>query len=254
MNEIAVVTGASRGIGRAVALKLAQKGYDICVNYHSNQAAALQVVAEIEAMGQKAIAVQADVADEAAIVAMFCAVDEQLGAVTALVNNAGIIQPQMSLLGMTAERINKIMTTNVTGTIICCREAAKRMVTDGDGLGGEGGKGGAIVNLSSAAAKHGSAGEYVDYAASKGAVDTLTKGIAFELADKGVRVNAVRPGIIDTDIHASGGVPDRFNTVGNMVPMGRGGAPEEVADAICYLLSDEASYVTASILDVAGGR
>lgn len=248
MSEVAIVTGASRGIGRAVALKLAGKGYDVCVNYRANETAALAVVAEIENMGRRAIAVQADVAIESDIVRMFETVDAQLGVVTALVNSAGIIQPQMSLLEMDAARINKIMAINVTGTMISCREAAKRMSTELGGVGG------AIVNLSSAAAKHGSAGEYVDYAASKGAVDTLTKGIAFEYATQGVRVNAVRPGIIDTEIHASGGVPDRFDKLGGTLPMGRGGSPEEVADAIVYLLSDEASYVTASILDVAGGR
>lgn len=247
-KKIAIVTGASRGIGRAVALKLAKDGYDVCVNYCSNEVAALAVVAEVEALGQRAIAVRADVAVEADIVAMFAVVDERLGVVSALVNNAGIIQPQMSLLDMDAVRINKIMQTNVTGTIICCREAAKRMSTDLGGVGG------AIVNLSSAAAKHGSAGEYVDYAASKGAVDTLTRGIALEFATQGVRVNAVRPGIIDTEIHASGGVVDRFEKLGVTVPMGRGGAPEEVADVICYLLSDAAGYVTATIVDVAGGR
>ncbi|MBL1420427.1 MAG: SDR family oxidoreductase [Alphaproteobacteria bacterium] len=248
MSEIAIVTGASRGIGRAVALKLAANGFDVCVNYCANESAALGVVAEIEALGQRAIAVRADVAVEADIVRMFEAVDERLGVVSALVNNAGIIQPQMSLVDMDAARVNKIMQINVTGTIICCREAAKRMSTDLGGVGG------VIVNLSSAAAKHGSAGEYVDYAASKGAVDTLTKGIAFELALQGVRVNAVRPGIIDTEIHASGGVPDRFERMGAGLPMGRGGTPEEVADVICYLLSDAASYVTATIVDVAGGR
>ena len=248
MSKVAIVTGASRGIGRVVALKLAGNGYDVCVNYHSNERAALDVVAKIEALGQRAIAVQADVAIEADIVRMFEIVDGRLGVVTALVNNAGIIQPQMSLLDMDAARINKIMQTNVTGTMICCREAAKRMSNDLGGVGG------AIVNLSSAAAKHGSAGEYVDYAASKGAVDTLTKGIALELAAKGVRVNAVRPGIIDTEIHASGGVADRFDKLGKSMPMGRGGTPEEVADVICYLLSDAASYVTATVVDVAGGR
>lgn len=247
-DKIAIITGASRGIGRAVALKLAKNGYDICVNYRTSEQAALEVVAEIEALGQRGIAVRADVAIEADIVAMFARIDAELGVITALVNNAGIIQPQMNLVDMDAARINKIMTVNVTGTMICCREAAKRMSTD------LGGAGGAIVNLSSAAAKHGSAGEYVDYAASKGAVDTLTKGIALELAAQGVRVNAVRPGIIDTEIHASGGVPDRFDKLGVTLPIGRGGTPEEVADAICYLLSDEASYVTAAILDVAGGR
>lgn len=248
MSKIAIVTGASRGIGRAMALKLAASGYDVCVNYCANEEAAASVVAEVEGLGQRAIAVRADVAVEADIVRMFAEVDERLGVVSALVNNAGIIQPQMSLVDMDAARINKIMQINVTGTIICCREAAKRMSTDLGGVGG------VIVNLSSAAAKHGSAGEYVDYAASKGAVDTLTKGIAFELALQGVRVNAVRPGIIDTEIHASGGVPDRFERMGAGLPMGRGGAPEEVADVICYFLSDAASYVTATIVDVAGGR
>ncbi len=240
---LALVTGASRGIGRATAILLAQEGYTVAVNYHQNAQAADEVVSLIKASGGKAFAVQADVGDEAQVEAMFAVLDEQPEALTALVNNAGILFTQSRVEALSAERINRVLKTNVTGYFLCCREAVKRM-----------GQGGAIVNVSSAASRLGAPFEYVDYAASKGAVDTLTMGLALEVAAQGIRVNGVRPGLIYTEMHASGGEPGRVDRVKSMLPMQRGGQPEEVAQAIVWLLSEKASYVTGSFLELAGGK
>ena len=245
---LALVTGGSRGIGRATALQLAQAGFTVAVNYHCNRAAAEEVVAEIAACGGRAFAVQADISDEAQVEAMFARLDEEPEALTALVNNAGILFQQSRVEQLSAERINRVLATNVTGYFLCCREGVKRMSTR------HGGQGGAIVNVSSAAARLGSAGEYVDYAASKGAVDTLTTGLALEVAAEGIRVNCVRPGFIYTEMHASGGEPGRVDRVSSAIPMQRGGQPEEVAQGIVWLVSEKASYVTGSFLDLVGGR
>lgn len=245
---IALVTGASRGIGRATALQLAQEGYTVAVNYHHNIKAATQVVNDIIAAGGKAFAVRADISDEAQVLAMFEALDREGDPLSALVNNAGILFQQSTIEGLSAERINRVLSTNVTGYFLCCREAVKRMSHK------HGGKGGAIVNVSSAASRLGSPGEYVDYAASKGAVDSLTTGLALEVAAQGIRVNCVRPGLIYTDIHASGGEPGRVDRLSSVLPMKRGGQPEEVAEAIVWLLSDKASYVTGSFMELSGGR
>ena len=245
---IALVTGASRGIGRATALLLAQEGYNVAVNYQHNAQAADEVVAQIINQGGNAFAVQADISDEAQVDALFTRIDNEAEPLVALVNNAGILFQQSRLENLTAERINQVLSTNVTGYFLCCREAVKRMSRQ------YGGQGGAIVNVSSAAARTGSPGEYVDYAASKGAVDTLTTGLALEVAANGIRVNCVRPGFIYTDMHASGGEPGRVDRVSSAIPMQRGGQPEEVAQGIVWLLSDKASYVTGSFLDLAGGR
>ncbi len=248
MEKVIVITGASRGIGAATARLAAARGYAVCVNYLKNQAAANAVVAEIESAGGRAIAVGADVAAETDVIKLFETVDAQLGRITALVNNAGILESQMRVEDMDAARLNRIFAANVTSCFICAREAVRRMSSR------RGGSGGAIVNVSSAAARLGSPGEYVDYAASKGAVDTLTIGLAREVAMEGIRVNAVRPGIIHTDIHASGGEPGRVDRLKDSVPMKRGGRPEEVANAILWLLSDEASYATGTFIDLSGGR
>ena len=248
MNKVILITGSSRGIGAATARLAAERGYAVCVNYLANQPAAQAVVAEITAKGGSAIAVQADVSQEADVVGLFAAVDRQLGALSALVNNAGTLETQMRVDEMDAARINRILTTNVTSYFLCAREAVRRMSTR------YGGSGGAIVNVSSVASRLGSAGEYVDYAASKGAVDTLTIGLSREVATEGIRVNAVRPGFIYTDIHALGGEPGRVDRVKAVVPMQRGGHPIEVAQAILWLLSDEASYATGTFIDLAGGK
>lgn len=246
--KIALVTGGSRGIGRATSLLLARRGYNVAVNYHQNVAAAAEVVALITEQGGKAFAVQADIADEQQVVAMFEQIDRQPGQLGALVNNAGILFQQTRVEQLTAERINRVFATNVTGCFICCREAVKRMAHH------HGGEGGAIVNVSSAAARLGAPGEYVDYAASKGAMDTLTTGLSLEVAAQGIRVNGVRPGLIYTEMHADGGEPGRVDRVAPALPMQRGGQPEEIAQAILWLLSDEASYITGSFIDAAGGR
>jgi len=245
---IALVTGASRGIGRATALDLAREGYSVAVNYHHNVDAATEVVNTILAAGGRAFAVQADISDEAQVLAMFARIDEESEPLTALVNNAGILFTQSTLENLTAERINRVLATNVTGYFLCCREAVKRMSHR------HGGKGGAIVNVSSAAARLGAPGEYVDYAASKGAVDTLTTGLSLEVAAQGIRVNGVRPGFIYTEMHADGGEPGRVDRVKSALPMQRGGQPEEVAQAIVWLLSERASYVTGSFIEMAGGK
>lgn len=245
---IALVSGASRGIGRATARLLAQEGYTVAVNYHRQRDAADDVVAEILARGGKAFAVQADISDESQVEAMFARIDEEGLPLTALVNNAGILFQQSRVEALSAARINQVLATNVTGYFLCCREAVKRMSTQ------HGGQGGAIVNVSSAASRLGSPGEYVDYAASKGAVDTLTTGLSLEVAASGIRVNGVRPGFIYTEMHASGGEPERVDRVSSAIPMQRGGQPEEVAQAIAWLLSDKASYVTGSFIDLAGGK
>lgn len=242
---LALVTGASRGIGRATAIQLAQEGYTVAVNYHQNVQAADEVVNLIKASGGKAFTVQADVGDEAQVEAMFARLDQQQEPLTALVNNAGILFTQSRVEALSAERINQVLKTNVTGYFLCCREAVKRMTLP---------LGGAIVNVSSAAARLGAPFEYVDYAASKGAVDTLTTGLALEVAARGIRVNAVRPGLIYTEMHASGGEPGRVDRVKSALPMQRGGQPEEVAQAIVWLLSEKASYVTGSFLELAGGK
>jgi len=248
MKKVIVITGASRGIGAATARLAAARGYAVCVNYLKNQAAAHAVVADIESSGGQAIAVAADVAAETEVAKLFKAVDRQLGTLTALVNNVGILEAQMRVDEMDAARLNRIFAANVTSCFLCARQAVRRMSSR------HGGRGGAIVNVSSAAARLGSPGEYVDYAASKGAIDTFTIGLAREVATEGIRVNAVRPGIIYTDIHASGGEPGRVDRMKASVPMKRGGQPEEVANAIMWLLSDEASYATGTFIDLAGGR
>jgi NAD(P)-dependent dehydrogenase (short-subunit alcohol dehydrogenase family) len=246
-DRVVVITGASRGIGRAAAIAAAELGFRVVVGYASNQAAADEVVTQIERKNGKAIAVQCDVAHEKDILALFKAADE-FGTLGALVNNAGIVGPSVRVEDMSAERIQRMMAVNVTGSILCAREAVKRMSTR------RGGKGGVIVNISSVASRLGSANTYVDYAASKGAVDTFTVGLGHEVAAEGIRVAAIRPGLIDTEIHASGGEPDRAHRLAPMVPMKRVGTAEEIANAIVWLISDEASYVTSAILDVSGGR
>ena len=244
---VVIVTGGGRGIGAATSRLAAERGYDVCVNFRSDEKAAEEVVAAARASGAKALAVRGDVAREKDVVAMFDAA-AGLGPVTALVINAGILERQCRLDEMEAARFERVFATNVTGALLCAREAVRRMSTR------HGGRGGAIVNVGSMAARLGSPGEYVDYAASKGAIDTLTVGLAREVAEEGIRVNCVRPGVIRTGIHASGGEPDRVERVKNAVPMKRGGEPEEVARAILWLLSDEASYSTGTFIDVSGGR
>ena len=248
MDEVLIITGASRGIGAATARIAGRSGYVVCVNYLKNKAAAKQIVEEINADGGRALAVGADISREEEVVKLFCTVDDKLGKISALVNNAGILETQMRIEDMNAARLKRVFLTNVIGSFLCAREAVKRMSTK------NGGKGGAIVNVSSAAARLGSAGEYVDYAASKGAVDSFTRGLAQEVAEEGIRVNAVRPGVIDTDIHSSGGEPRRVERVKASIPMKRGGSAEEVAKAIMWLLSSESSYTTGSLLEVSGGR
>lgn len=248
MSGVMIVTGGSRGIGAATARLAAGRGYAVCVNYRKNRDAAGRVVADCRRAGARAIAAQADVAIEADVVRLFEAVDRELGRVTALVNNAGILESQMRVEDMDGGRLARVFAVNVTGSFLGCREAVRRMSTK------RGGAGGSIVNVSSAAARVGSPGEYVDYAAAKGAIDTLTVGLSKEVAEEGIRVNAVRPGFIYTDIHASGGDPGRVDRVKAFVPMKRGGQPEEVAAAILWLLSDEASYATGTFIDLAGGR
>jgi NAD(P)-dependent dehydrogenase (short-subunit alcohol dehydrogenase family) len=248
LTKVLIVTGGSRGIGAATALLAARHEYAICVNYFQNSQAAAEVVRRIEGEGGRGMAVQADISSEADVVRLFESCDQQLGRVTALVNNAATIEQQMRLESMDAERLQRIFATNVIGTFLCSREAVRRMSTR------HGGTGGAIVNVSSAASRIGSPGEYIDYAATKGAIDTFTLGLAKEVAEEGIRVNAVRPGLIHTEIHAKGGEPGRADRLKTSIPMQRGGLPEEVATAILWLLSEEASYVTGSILDVAGGR
>ena len=243
-----IVTGGGRGIGAATARLAAERGYAVCVNYLRNREAAQAVVAAIQRGGARAIAVAADVAREADVVRLFDVAQSELGAVTVLVNNAGVLERQTRLDEMEAERFERVFATNITGAFLCAREAVRRMSTR------HGGRGGAIVNVSSMASRLGSPGEYVDYAASKGAIDSLTIGLAREVADEGIRVNAVRPGVIYTEIHASGGEPGRVERVKAAVPMKRGGHPDEVARAILWLASAEASYSTGTFIDVSGGR
>lgn len=245
-DKVIIITGASRGIGAATARLAGQRGYRVCVNYVRDRSAAEAVVTAIEADGGRAIAVPADVSLEDDVARLFSEVDDRLGPLTALVNNAGILETQMRVDQMRADRLNRLFATNVTGYFLCAREAVRRMSTR------HGGRGGAIVNVSSAASRLGSPGEYVDYAATKGAIDTLTIGLAREVAAEGIRVNAVRPAFIYTDIHASGGEPGRVDRVKHAVPMRRGGHPDEVAQAILWLIS-EASYSTGAFIEVAGG-
>jgi len=247
-KKVMIVTGGSRGIGAEIATLAAADDYAVCISYVKNKTAADAVVAAIREAGGTAIAVAADMAVEADILRLFATVDKELGTVTALVNNAGILETQMRVDQMDVARMQRIFNTNIVGTFVCAREAVKRMSTK------YGGTGGAIVNISSVAARAGGPGEYVDYAASKGAVDTMTIGLAKEVANEGIRVNAVRPGVIYTEIHASGGEPGRVDRVKASVPMQRGGEAREVAQAAIWLLSDQASYTTGSFLDVAGGR
>jgi NAD(P)-dependent dehydrogenase (short-subunit alcohol dehydrogenase family) len=247
-NKVVLITGGGRGIGAATARLAAARGYDVCVNFRRNKEAADAVVKDVTAAGSRAVAVAADISVEADVVRLFEACDASLGRLDALVNNAGILETQMRLDSMDAARISRVLATNVIGPFICAREAVKRMSTK------YGGRGGAIVNVSSGASRLGSPGEYVDYAASKGALDTMTIGLSREVADEGIRVNSVRAGHIYTELHASGGEPNRVERVKDQVPMKRGGSPDEIALAILWLLSDEASYATGSFLDVAGGK
>ena len=248
MNKSALVTGSSRGIGAATALRLASDGYDICVNYLNNIDRANELVDKIKKFGRQAIAVKADVSKENDVQDLFSTIDSELGELHALVNNASILMKQTRVENMTAERINKILTINITSYFLCSREAVRRMSSR------HGGQGGSIVNVSSAASRLGSGGEYVDYAASKGAIDTLTIGLAKEVAEEGIRVNCVRPGFIYTEMHSDGGEPDRVDRIKHKIPMQRGGHVEEVAAAVAWLVSDESSFTTGSFIEVSGGR
>jgi NAD(P)-dependent dehydrogenase (short-subunit alcohol dehydrogenase family) len=247
-RPVIIVTGGGRGIGAATAKLAAARGYAVCVNFLRDSESAESVVRYIKNANGHAIATQADIASERDVLSLFRHVDSQLGSLSAFVNNAATLEPQMRLDAMESSRLERIFLVNVIGSMLCAREAVKRMSTR------HGGAGGAIVNVSSGAAKYGSPGEYIDYAATKGAIETFTKGLAAEIAEEGIRVNAVRPGFIYTELHAKGGEPARVDRVRTLVPMKRGGQPEEVAAAILWLLSDEASYVTGTILDVSGGR
>jgi NAD(P)-dependent dehydrogenase (short-subunit alcohol dehydrogenase family) len=248
MKKTLLITGGGRGIGAACARLAAVQGYQVCINYRSDDAAAGGVVRAIEQAGGTALAIQADVAQEAEVERLFAQVDARFGRLDALVNNAAVLAPQMRVEQMDAARIGRILAANVVGSFLCAREAVRRMSTR------HGGQGGAIVNVSSRAAVLGSAGEYVDYAASKAAVDALTVGLSKEVAGEGIRVNGVRPGLIHTSMHADGGEPGRVQRLQSSVPMGRGGEPVEVAQAVLWLLSDAASYTTGSFIDVSGGR
>ena len=248
MNKVLLVTGGSRGIGAAISKLAAQEGYNVAVNYCKDENSALNVVSQIQANGRKAIAVQADVANEHQVIQMFEQVDSNLGQLAALVNNAGILAPLSRVENYDAERVRRIFDVNVVGSIICAREAIFRMSTQ------HGGKGGSIINISSGAARLGAANDYIDYAASKGAIDTFTVGLAKELAEDNIRVNAVRAGFIDTDMHQSVGGNKRFEVLRHTIAMQRRGRPEEIAQAVLWLLSDQASYCTGTILDVTGGR
>jgi len=248
LDKVLLVTGGGRGIGAATALLAAQRGYAVAVNYTSNSLAADEVVRQIRAGGGTAMAVRADVADEAQVLAMFEQVDAKLGRLTALANNAGVVDTPQRVDEQGMTRWQRMFGINVFGTMLCAREAVRRMSTR------HGGTGGVIINVGSVASVHGAAGQYVDYAAAKGAVDVFTLGLAREVATEGIRVNAVRPGIVDTEIHASGGQPGRAQRLAPQIPMQRPGTAQEIANAIVWLLSDEASYATGSILDVTGGR
>ncbi len=248
MKKVIIITGSSRGIGAATAIHAASLGYAVCVNYLKNVDSANQVVSKINHNGGTAIAISADVSQESEVIRLFETVDQKLGIVNALVNNVGILAPKTRVDQMDMLRLNKIFNTNITSYFLCAREAIRRMSTH------YGGHGGSIVNVSSAASRLGSAGEYVDYAASKGAIDTLTIGLANEVAREGIRVNCVRPGFVHTEIHADGGEADRVNRLSASLPMQRGGTPSEIANAIIWLLSDEASYINGSFIDATGGR
>jgi NAD(P)-dependent dehydrogenase (short-subunit alcohol dehydrogenase family) len=248
MDKVIIVTGGGRGIGAATARLAAERGYSVCINYLRDEKSAHQLVSELERKGVRAIAVAGDVAKEADVLKLFDAVDRKLGRVSALVNNAGIVGKGSRVESMTAERLERMFAVNTIGTILCAREAVKRMSKR------QGGAGGAIVNLSSVAARLGSPGEYVDYAAAKAAVDTFTIGLAKEVGADGIRVNAVRPGVIRTEIHATSGDPARVDRIGATAPLGRAGEPEEIARTVLWLLSEEASYLTGALIDVAGGR
>lgn len=248
MSKVILITGASRGIGAATARLAAQRGYAVAINYRQQASTAEELVSEITRAGGRALALQADVANETEVRRLFATVDERLGRFDVLVNNAGILEQQMRLEAMPLERWQRVFATNVFGSFLCSREAVKRMSTR------QGGRGGAIVNVSSIAARLGAPEEYIDYAAAKGAVDSMTVGLAKELAADGIRVNAVRPGVIDTEIHASGGEPERVARIAKSIPLARGGLAEEVAEAILWLASDQASYTSGTLLDVSGGR
>ncbi|BBB25616.1 SDR family oxidoreductase [Amphritea japonica] len=243
MSKVVIVTGGGRGIGAATSKLLASKGYLVCVNYRSNSESANEVVSDLTLIGGKAVAFKADVSIESDVVALFDATERAFGSVTHLVNNAGVLLPQSNLVDMDVERFNKVMVSNVTSCFLCSRELIKRTKSEG-----------AIVNVSSVVSRTGAPFEYIDYAASKGAMDSLTKGLSLEVASKGIRVNAVRPGFIHTQMHADGGEPDRVKRLAPQIPLQRGGTPDEVANAITWLLSDDASYVTGAFIDLAGGK